>query len=101
MGHDDETDRSDHFKRRLKAARSALDEGSPHKASRSGSGGAGFKMGLELVSSVLVGAFMGFWIDRWIGTSPWAFIVLTLLGFVAGVMNLLKATMPGSDDDES
>jgi ATP synthase protein I len=50
-----------------------------------------FRIVGEFVSGVLVGAGLGWLFDRWLGTSPWGMIVLLLLGFVAGVLNVLRA----------
>jgi ATP synthase protein I len=45
----------------------------------------------EFVSGVMVGAGLGWLIDHWLGTSPWGMIILLLLGFVAGVLNVLRS----------
>jgi ATP synthase protein I len=50
----------------------------------------GFRLSSELVAGVLVGAGLGWLIDRWLGTSPWGLIVLLLLGFAAGVLNVMR-----------
>ena len=44
----------------------------------------GFRLSSELVAGVLVGAGLGWLIDRWLGISPWGLIVFLLLGFAAG-----------------
>jgi len=43
------------------------------------------------VAGVLVGAVLGWLIDRWLGTSPWGLMLLLLLGFAAGVLNVMRA----------
>ena len=43
------------------------------------------------ILSVLVGAGLGWLIDRWLGISPWGLIVFLLLGFAAGVVNVMRA----------
>jgi len=40
---------------------------------------------------VLVGAGLGWLLDRWLGTTPWGLIVFLLLGFAAGVLNVMRA----------
>jgi ATP synthase protein I len=50
----------------------------------------GFRLSTELVAGVLVGAAIGWLLDRWLGISPWGLIVFLLLGFVAGVLNVMR-----------
>ena len=51
----------------------------------------GFRLSAEFVAGILVGAALGWLTDRWLGTSPWGMIVLLLLGFAAGVLNMMRA----------
>jgi ATP synthase protein I len=51
----------------------------------------GFRLSSELVGAVAVGAFIGWALDRWLGISPWGLIVFLLLGFAAGVINVMRA----------
>jgi len=63
------------------------------KASGAGTGkamAAGFRVASELLAGVLVGAFMGWWIDRWLGSSPIALLILTLVGTAAGFWNVYR-----------
>ncbi|MBW3096982.1 AtpZ/AtpI family protein [Pseudohoeflea coraliihabitans] len=50
------------------------------------------KLSSEFIAAVLVGAFLGYLLDRFAGTAPWGMIVLLLLGFCAGVLNVLRST---------
>ena len=51
----------------------------------------GFRLSTELVAGVLLGAAIGWLLDRWLGISPWGMIVFLLLGFAAGVLNVMRA----------
>jgi ATP synthase protein I len=51
----------------------------------------GLRLSAEFAAGILVGAAIGWLIDRWLGTSPWGMIVLLLFGFVAGVLNMMRA----------
>ena len=74
------------------------------EAPNTGSMGSGLARGLrlstELVAGVLVGAGIGWGLDRWLGISPWGLIVFLLLGFAAGVSNVVRAVNP-SDGSNS
>jgi ATP synthase protein I len=50
----------------------------------------GLRLSSELVAGVLAGAALGWGFDRLLSTSPWGLIVFLLLGFVAGVMNVMR-----------
>jgi ATP synthase protein I len=54
----------------------------------------GFRLSSEFVAAVLVGAGLGFLVDHWLRVSPGGLIVFTLLGFAAGVLNLMRANTP-------
>ena len=51
----------------------------------------GFRLSSELVAGVVVGAGIGWLIDHWLGVSPWGLIVFLLLGFAAGVLNVMRS----------
>ncbi len=44
--------------------------------------------GFTLVAASLLGFAAGFWIDRWLGTSPLFMILLLLAGFVGATLNV-------------
>jgi ATP synthase protein I len=51
----------------------------------------GLRLSAELVAGVLVGTGIGWLLDRWLGSSPWGMVVFLLLGFAAGVFNVMRA----------
>lgn len=50
-----------------------------------------FRLGSEFVAGVLVGAGLGWVVDRFLGIAPWGMIVFMLLGFGAGIVNMMRA----------
>lgn len=51
----------------------------------------GLRLSSELVAGVLVGAALGWGFDHLLSTSPWGLIIFLLLGFIAGVINVMRA----------
>jgi ATP synthase protein I len=51
-----------------------------------------FRLASEFVAGVIVGAALGWGLDYVAGTSPWGLIGFLLLGFVAGVLNVVRAS---------
>ena len=51
----------------------------------------GFRLSSELIAGVVVGALLGWGFDRLLSTSPFGLIVFVLLGFIAGVVNVVRA----------
>jgi ATP synthase protein I len=54
--------------------------------------GRAFRMSAEFVAGVIAGGGLGWLFDRWLGTSPWGLIVFLMLGFVAGIYNVMRAS---------
>jgi ATP synthase protein I len=51
----------------------------------------GFRLSSELVAGVVVGALIGWGFDRLLSTSPFGLILFFLLGFAAGVLNVIRS----------
>lgn len=75
----------------------------------------GLRLGSEFIAAILVGAGIGYLLDLWLGTSPWILLVMVLVGFAAGVLNVTRSAAemnkaappppgsdlgPGEDDDD-
>lgn len=78
---------------RLRKAREKADQaagkGRHGGNARSGIGFA-FRIGVELVASLIVGGGIGLLLDRWLGTGPWLMVVFFLLGAGAGFLNVYR-----------
>lgn len=51
----------------------------------------GLRVGVELVTAVVVAGGLGWAIDRWLGTRPWVMLVMLVLGIAAGMLNVYRA----------
>jgi len=60
-------------------------------AARASAMARGFQLSSELIAGVVVGAAIGWGFDRLLSTSPFGLIVFFLLGFVAGVVNVVRS----------
>ena len=89
------------------AKRSAPTRG-PDEAEAPSANAAGFARAMrlsgEFIGGVVAGALIGWVVDRLTGFSPWGMIVFLLLGFGAGVFNVMRSAglmaKPGIDDKD-
>ena len=51
----------------------------------------GFRIGIELVTAVVVSVGLGWAIDHWLGTKPWVMLGMFFLGIAAGMLNVYRA----------
>lgn len=47
-------------------------------------------IGLQLVSATFIGLALGYFLDKWLGTSPWLLVIFLLLGIVAGFRDVYR-----------
>lgn len=59
--------------------------------SNRGAIGQAFRLSAEFVSGVIAGGIMGWLVDRLTGWSPWGLVVCLILGFCAGMLNLMRS----------
>jgi ATP synthase protein I len=93
-----ETDRKDSLEERMnrledrlaKAQAGEDGENGAADVSRKGYSQA-LKLSSEFVAAVIVGAMIGYLLDLALPTKPWGLIVFLLLGFAAGVLNVMRA----------
>jgi ATP synthase protein I len=67
----------------------------------------GMRIGTEFIAAILVGSVIGYLIDLGLGTSPWGLLIMFLVGFAAGILNVTRVVAqmnaasppppPGSD----
>ncbi len=76
---------------RVKAQRGADAEAELDAEMRGRGMAYGMRMAAELVGAVIVGGLIGIGLDWWLGTKPWLFLLFFVLGFAAGVLNVVRA----------
>src|SRR3989442_14767349 len=48
-------------------------------------------LGINFSGTIAGGAVVGWMIDRWLGSAPWALLTCTVLGLVGGLVGLVQA----------
>lgn len=49
------------------------------------------RLGTEFIAAIIVGTGIGYFADMALGTSPWLMLVMVLVGFAAGVLNVVRS----------
>ena len=49
-------------------------------------------LGISMVAATIIGLAMGYYLDRWLGTSPWLTVLFLGFGVAAGFRNLFVLT---------
>ena len=55
-------------------------------------------LGLMLPSSIAVGLFFGYYLDKLFGTDPWLLLVFLLLGIFSGFYSLIRGLNKFKDE---
>lgn len=103
-------DALDNLRRRVAAAR---EEGAPDVPPPQSAASLALRFGGEFGAAILVGALLGFGADHFLHTSPWGLVIGLILGFVTGVVNVVRVAQavsranpvepgapPAPDDEE-
>jgi ATP synthase protein I len=108
-GDKDLADRLGALDRRLDAVNERKSAGKSHEPTPQDNSALGQAMRLsgEFTAGVIVGGGFGWACDRWFGTSPWGMIMFVMLGFCAGIYNVMRSagmlkparSVPPSKDD--
>ncbi|HKG77598.1 MAG TPA: AtpZ/AtpI family protein [Beijerinckiaceae bacterium] len=98
----DRTSADSDLSARLKSLEGKLDQKRPpvsdrgerpeRSSSEPSAMGRAFRMSAEFVAGVVAGGILGWLIDRGLGTRPWGLIVFLMLGFGAGIYNVMRAS---------
>ena len=74
-----------------KVTRLRKDRAVPGQDARRGTQlGFAFRLATELVAGFVVGGFIGWWLDQWLGTLPLFLLVFFGLGAAAGIVNVVR-----------
>jgi ATP synthase protein I len=92
---DDDRRKVDALDSRLRAEREKAAKPGPSEGAGSGVShrqtAVAYRVLVDMIAGLLVGGFLGYWLDRWLGSAPWGLAVLLLLGFIAGANNAWRA----------
>ena len=79
--------------RKIKEAqeRQGLTPGAPIQTGETTPAGRAMRAGIDLAAALLVGGFLGYWLDKWLNTKPLFMILLFFAGFAAGFLNIYRS----------
>ncbi len=87
---------------KLKAARAAnpkpRQNEAPSNVMSQRQTGVAYRILVDMIAGLLVGGFLGYWLDRWLGWTPYSLVVGLVVGFAAGVNNAWRAIRAYSKD---
>jgi ATP synthase protein I len=49
-------------------------------------------IGISMVASSIIGLFIGYYLDKWLGTSPWMTLIWLGIGIASGFRNIFILT---------
>lgn len=60
--------------------------------------GQALKLATEMIAGVAVGGFIGWWLDRVLGTGPFLLIGFLVLGAAAGIVNVVRSAQKAQSE---
>lgn len=55
--------------------------------------GKAWSLAIEMVAAVGVSVFIGWWLDRWLGSAPWGLVGFILLGIATAMWSAIRTGM--------
>ena len=97
---DPEADRRriDELQAQLKKARGTVEKPRESSAVSHRQTAIAYRVLVDMIAGLLVGGLLGYWLDRWLGWTPWSLVTGLIVGFAAGVNNAWRAIRVFSDD---
>ena len=92
--------RIDELDARLKAARGTAEKPSPGNRTSQRQTNVAYRVLVDMIAGLLVGGFLGYWLDRWWGSQPYMLVAMTILGFAGGMNNAWRAIKSYARDAE-
>ena len=92
MGSQDSGSSIENLDRRLKTARKKHEpkDGSKDSPRNMAGVGVGLRIAVDLVAGIAVGVGIGWYLDSQLETKPWFLLLFTVLGFCAGLLNVVR-----------
>lgn len=82
--------RSDVIGKRLDELKPRQSAGQPGTNVRGAAYGQAFKIAAELIAGLVFGGAVGWFLDRQFGTLPLLLVLFVMLGFAAGLLNVIR-----------
>ena len=54
--------------------------------------GIGLRIAADIIAGVLLGAYIGYQLDKFFETKPWLLSIFILFGFLGGLLNIVRIT---------
>lgn len=58
------------------------------------------QVGINMVASTFAGLAIGYFLDRFLDTSPWCTIIFLLLGIISGFIQLFRTALKEKDRND-
>ena len=84
---------------RIKAIKAKQENNNPNNSPEFSNLSLAFQVPIELVSGVLVGAGIGYILDKLFDSSPWLLVIFIIFGSIAGLVNVAK-TLKKSEEEK-